>query len=95
VERRLIDFFTAKAIGVTTNVIGPRRRRYLAGSPIAGVLSWVPGSGSQTLNVAIFSYDRKVRVGFKADARVVPDVAKIVHTFDAEMDQLTRIARAA
>jgi diacylglycerol O-acyltransferase / wax synthase len=80
---------------VTTNVIGPRRRRYLAGSPIAGVLSWVPGSGSQTLNVAIFSYDRKVRVGFKADARVVPDVAKIVHTFDAEMDQLTRIARAA
>ena len=95
VERRLIDFFTAKAIGVTTNVIGPRRRRYLAGSPIAGVLSWVPGSGSQTLNVAIFSYDRKVRVGFKADARVVPDVAKVVHTFDAEMDQLTRIARAA
>jgi WS/DGAT/MGAT family acyltransferase len=95
VERRLIDFFTAKAIGVTTNVIGPQRRRYLAGSRIAGVLSWVPGSGSQTLNVAIFSYDRTVRVGFKADAHVVPDVAKIVHAFDAEMDQLTRIARAA
>jgi WS/DGAT/MGAT family acyltransferase len=95
VERRLIDFFTSKAIGVTTNVVGPRRRRYLAGSPIAGVLSWVPGSGSQTLNVAIFSDDRSVRVGFKADARVVPDVAKIVHAFDAEMDQLTRIARAA
>lgn len=95
VERRLIDFFTAKAIGVTTNVIGPQRRRYLAGSPISGVLSWAPGSGSQTLNVAIFSYDRAVRVGFKADAGVVPDVAKLVHAFEAEMDQLTRIAKAA
>jgi WS/DGAT/MGAT family acyltransferase len=95
VERRLIDFFTAKAIGVTTNVIGPPRRRYLAGSPISGVLSWAPGSGSQTLNVAIFSYNRAVRVGFKADAGVVPDVAKLVHAFEAEMDQLVRIARAA
>ena len=95
VERRLIDFFTAKAIGVTTNVIGPQRRRYLAGAPISGVLSWAPGSGSQTLNVAIFSYDRAVRVGFKADAGVVPDVAKLVHAFEAEMDQLVRIARAA
>ena len=95
VERRLIDFFGAKAIGVTTNVVGPQRRRYLAGSPISGVLSWAPGSGSQTLNVAIFSYDRAVRVGFKADAGVVPDVAKLVHAFEAELDQLTRIAKAA
>jgi WS/DGAT/MGAT family acyltransferase len=95
VERRLIDFFAAKAVGVTTNVIGPGGRRYLAGSPITGVLSWVPGSGAQTLSTAIFSYDRTVRIGFKADADVVPDVAKIVHAFDAEMDLLKRIARAA
>jgi WS/DGAT/MGAT family acyltransferase len=95
VERRLIDFFTAKAIGVTTNVIGPKHRRYMAGSPIAGVLSWAPGAGTQTLNVAIFSYNGSVRVGFKADANVVPDVAKLVHAFETEMDQLTRIARAA
>ncbi len=95
VERRLIDFFSAKAIGVTTNVMGPQRRRYMAGSPIAGVLSWAPGSGNQTLNVAIFSYNRTVRVGFKADAKVVPDVEKLVHAFEAEMDQFTRLARAA
>ena len=95
VERRLIDFFSAKAIGVTTNVMGPQRRRYMAGSPIAGVLSWAPGSGNQTLNVAIFSYNRTVRVGFKADATVVPDVEKLVHAFEAEMDQFTRLARAA
>ena len=56
---------------------------------------YVPLAGQVRIGVAIFSYDRKVRVGFKADARVVPDVAKVVHTFDAEMDQLTRIARAA
>jgi WS/DGAT/MGAT family acyltransferase len=93
VERLVIDFFSGKAIGVTTNVVGPPGRRYLAGAPIAGAVCWVPGSGPQTLNVSIFSYNRTVRVGFKADAGIVPDVAKLVHAFDAELDQLVRIGK--
>lgn len=94
VERLFVDFFAGKAIGVTTNVIGPRRHRFVAGSRIEGVLGWVPGHGSQTVGVCIFSYDRTVRVGFKVDAGVVHDPELLVEAFDAELDDLLRLARA-
>jgi WS/DGAT/MGAT family acyltransferase len=90
--RHVVDFFAAKAIGVTTNVIGPVRGRYLAGALVTGVLGWVPGSGEQTLGVCIFSYDDVVRVGFKADAGVVVAPESLVDAFDAELDELLRLA---
>jgi hypothetical protein len=79
---------------VTTNVIGPREPRFLAGTRVAGVLGWVPGSGRQTVGVCIFSYDRTVRVGFKVDAGVVPDPERLTAAFDAEMDDYVRLAHA-
>jgi diacylglycerol O-acyltransferase / wax synthase len=94
VAKQVIDFFAAKAIGVTTNVAGPMTGRYLAGTRITGILGWVPGSGPQTLGVCIFSYDGVVRVGFKADAARVTDPEKLVHAFDDEMDTLVRLAAA-
>ena len=94
IERFLVDFFSSKAIGVTTNVIGPMTHRYVAGSRIAGVLGWVPGSGNQTLGVCIFSYNQTVRVGFKVDAALVPHPEQLVDVFDQEMDDLLRMARA-
>jgi diacylglycerol O-acyltransferase len=95
VSNRIISFFSNKAIGVTTNVIGPQDQRYLAGVPIIGVVSWVPGSGRQTLGVCIFSFAGTVRVGFKVDADTLPDAEKLVHAFDEDMDQLLRIAATA
>jgi WS/DGAT/MGAT family acyltransferase len=92
IEDLLVDFFSSKAIGVTTNVMGPLQDRYLAGSRIAGVLGWVPGSGRQTVGVCIFSYNATVRVGFKVDATVVPDADRLVDAFDAELDDLVAIA---
>ena len=94
VAKQLIDFFAAKAIGVTTNVAGPMAGRHLAGTRLTGILGWVPGSGAQTLGVCIISYDGVVRVGFKADASAVPDADKLVHAFDDEMDTLVRLAAA-
>ncbi len=90
----VIDFFAAKAIGVTTNVAGPRAGRYFAGTRIASTLGWVPGSGRQTLGVCIFSYNGIVRVGFKADANVITDADGLVHAFDDEMNTLVRLAAA-
>jgi diacylglycerol O-acyltransferase len=95
VERLLVNFFAAKAIGVTTNVAGPGQPRYVAGTPISGVLGWVPGSGKQTLGVCIFSYAGTVRIGFKTDATVIPDAERLVRAFDEEMAELLRIAVAA
>lgn len=95
VERLLVDFFASKAIGVTTNVIGPAAERYIGGRRIAGVLGWVPGSGHQTVGVSIFTYDRQVRVGFKVDAALVPDADQLVAAYEIEIEGLLRMARAA
>jgi WS/DGAT/MGAT family acyltransferase len=88
IDKPLVDFFAGKAIGVTTNVIGPREPRYLAGVEVAGVLGWVPGSGGQTLGVCIFSYADTVRIGFKVDAATVPRPDRLVAFFEAELDAL-------
>jgi diacylglycerol O-acyltransferase / wax synthase len=67
----------------------------MAGVPIVGAVGWVPGSGRHTLGVCIFSLAGVVRVGFKVDAGMVPDVEKLVHAFDEDLDQLLRIAANA
>jgi WS/DGAT/MGAT family acyltransferase len=88
VGKPLVDFFADKAVGVTTNVIGPREQRYFGGAEMTGLLGWVPGSGHQALGACIASYDGSVRVGFKVDAAAVGDPQPIVDAFDAEMDAL-------
>lgn len=95
VANSITNFFSDKTIGVTTNVVGPQEERFIAGVPIAGVVSWVPGSGRQTLGVCIFSFAGVVRVGFKVDAATIPDAEKLVHAFDEDMDELLRIAALA
>ena len=87
-DKPLVDFFAGKAIGVTTNVVGPREPRYLAGVELVGILGWVPGSGGQTLGVSIFSYADTVRIGFKVDAATVPEPDRLVGFFEAELDAL-------
>ena len=92
IEKPLVDFFAGKAIGVTTNVMGPTEPRYLAGVEVTGVLGWVPGSGGQTLGVCIFSYADTVRIGFKVDAATVPDPEQLIAFFDAELASLQEAA---
>jgi WS/DGAT/MGAT family acyltransferase len=94
-DRPVIDFFANKALGVTTNVIGPTGRRRLAGVPVDGILGWVPGSGSHTLGVCIFTYAGTVRVGVLTDAAVVPDPERLVAAFEAELDLLVSLATPA
>jgi WS/DGAT/MGAT family acyltransferase len=90
-ERVLVEFFSNKAFGVTTNVAGPRSVRYLAGTAIAGMLGWVPGTGNQSLGVCIYTYNDTVRVGFKVDATLVPEPDKLVFAFETAIDGLLRL----
>ncbi len=90
-ERYVVNFFANKAIGVTTNVAGPREPRTMAGVPVTGVLGWVPGSGTQTVGVCIFTYAGTVRVGFMVDAGVVPDPQALLVAFEDEVDALVRL----
>lgn len=69
----LTNFFANKAVGVLTNVPGPREPVYLAGHEVAGILGWAPCSGDQVMTVCIFSYNGKVSVGFGTDATLIPD----------------------
>lgn len=94
-DRPVIDFFANKALGVTTNVIGPRRRRWLAGAPVTGVLGWVPGSGQHTVGICIFTYDATVRVGVITDAALVPEPQRLVAAFEAELDVFTSLAHGS
>lgn len=93
VARFIVDFFSHKGIGVTTNVPGPREERYFAGREVKGVLGWAPGAGRQGLMACILSYNGDVRVGFKADRLVVPDPEGLVPAYHEEMEALLSLAR--
>ena len=94
IERRVVDFFANKAIGVTTNVAGPRDLRHLAGVPVTGVLGWVPGSGRHTVGFCIVTYDDAVRIGIMADESVVPDPEALLAALEDEVALLVRIGAA-
>src|SRR5512135_3068901 len=90
VEKAIVDFFTAKASAVMTNVPGPRTPVYVAGVPVAGVISWVPRSGNVPMGACIFSYAGKVYVGIAVDASLVPEPQTIVAAFREELDDFVR-----
>lgn len=87
-EERLVNLFADKTSLVLTNVPGPRKAVYVAGSRVAGVLPWAPCSGSLGMTVTIFSYAGGVRVGFMTDARRVPDPGILARGFEREFRAL-------
>jgi WS/DGAT/MGAT family acyltransferase len=91
IQRGVVDFFADKAVGVTTNVAGPRRVRHLAGVPVTGVLGWVPGSGRHTLGFCIVTYDDTVRIGIMADESVLPDPEALLADLEDGLSTLDRI----
>jgi WS/DGAT/MGAT family acyltransferase len=93
-ERRIVDFFADKAIGVTTNVAGPREQRRLAGVPLTGVLGWVPGSGRHTLGFCVVTYNDTVRIGIMADESVVADPESLLTALEDEVALLVRVGAA-
>jgi diacylglycerol O-acyltransferase len=93
VESLLIDYFSAKASMVLTNVIGPGEKVTLAGAPVDGVLVWAPCSGSMQMSVSLFSYGGKVTVGFLVDPGVIEDPQGLADAFRDELLALARDAR--
>ena len=93
-ERQVVSFFANKAIGVTTNVVGPTTVRYLAGTRISGLLGWVPGSGRHTVGICVITYMGTVRVGFRVDADRVKDPEQLLVAFEQEVADLVLMARA-
>jgi WS/DGAT/MGAT family acyltransferase len=89
-----IRILGAKAVGVLTNVPGPRSPMALAGAPVTGVVGWAPTSVRQALTVTIFSYAGAVTFGFGTDRTVVPEPAALVAALDAELAEASAPIRA-
>jgi hypothetical protein len=81
----MMRFFARKAVGVLTNVPGPRTAMALAGAPVAGVVGWAPTSARQALTVTVFSYAGAVTFGFGTDSAVVPDPDSLVAMLGEEL----------
>lgn len=83
------DWFGSKASVVMTNVAGPRRTLYLAGTEIDQLMFWVPHPGRQLgMGISIMSYRGFATLGIVADARLVPDPQKIASRFDREFARM-------
>ncbi len=87
VEAAAIDLLSTKATAVATNVPGPQQRLYLAGSPIARLIFWVPQSGDIGLGISILSYAGQVQFGLIADYKRVPDPGEVTARFHEEFDK--------
>lgn len=73
VATSLTNLLANVAVGVLTNVPGPRRPMTFAGVEVDGVLGWAPCSGDQPMTICIFSYNNKVAIGFGVDTTLIPD----------------------
>jgi diacylglycerol O-acyltransferase len=87
----LTNFFANKAVGVLTNVPGPRATLRFAGTEVRQVIGFAPSSGDQTMTTSIFSYRDGVTVGFATDATLVPDPSVLV---DHVLEELAALRSA-
>ena len=93
-ERLAIDFFSAKATVVVSNMVGPEKPIRLAGVTVKGMLIMAPRTGSVGLGVTIFSYNGRLTIGVTADAGLVPHPDELLRAIVAELRALQRLATA-
>jgi WS/DGAT/MGAT family acyltransferase len=89
VEQMASTFYAGKASLVLTNVIGPSKRIYLAGSPIRQMTFWEPESGGVGLGVSIYSYAGEITVGVVSDRNLVSCPDEITQGVVTEFERLS------
>ena len=90
-----VNLFGMKATAVVTNVIGPRTPIRFAGVPMRQAMFWVPCAGHLGLGVSLLSYAQNVWLGVQTDAGLVPDPDTLMQGFYDEIEELSRLERAA
>jgi WS/DGAT/MGAT family acyltransferase len=79
------------ATAVMTNVPGPQKPLYLAGTEIDELDFWVPQSGGIGMGVSILTYNGKVQFGLITDAGLVPDPHNVIDRFADEFEKLVML----
>ncbi|MFQ5578927.1 MAG: WS/DGAT domain-containing protein, partial [Anaerolineae bacterium] len=90
-----VNVFGTKITCVMTNVPGPRKTIYMAGTPLRTIMFWVPQSGRLGMGISILSYANTVRLGVATDAGLVPDPHTITAAFHQEFEALMDLVRVA
>ena len=88
VQNAWVDAFAGKATAIVTNVSGPPHRVRIAGTPVAGMMGWVPVTGPLGLGLSIVSYAGQLSVGLASDAHLVPDHDRLLALLDNEVGAL-------
>ena len=83
-----IDAFAGKATAIITNISGPHHRVQIAGTPVTGMLGWVPVTGPLGLGLSIFSYAGQLRIGLASDAHLLPDHDHLLGLLNDEVSAL-------
>jgi len=88
VQNAWVDAFAGRATAIVTNVSGPRHRVQIAGTPVAGMVGWVPVTGPLGPGLSIVSYAGQLAVGLASDARLLPDHDRLLALLDDEIGAL-------
>jgi WS/DGAT/MGAT family acyltransferase len=91
----VMNIFASKATAVVTNVVGPQKAISIAGVPLRQAMFWVPSAGHLGLGASLLSYAGKVWLGLQSDVGLVPDPARILAEFEAEVEALQALRREA
>jgi len=89
-EHATSAFYAGKASLVLTNVIGPDKPIYLAGSAVRQMTFWEPESGGLGMGVSIYSYAGEITVGAVSDRNLVARPSEITDRVEAEFAELQR-----
>jgi WS/DGAT C-terminal domain len=90
VQRQALDLLARKATAVMTNVPGPRRTLYLAGSRLRQLMFWVPQSGDIGVGVSILSYDGLVQFGLITDKALCGEPQAVIDLFIPQFELLRK-----
>ncbi len=94
-EQTALEQLSKKASAVMTNVPGPKKPLYMAGSKMIQPMVWVPQSGEVGVGLSILSYNNTVQFGLIADKGLVPDPDKMVKYFIEAIEELENLGQCA
>ena len=77
-QRFALNLFTSKGSVVLTNIEGPARPRFLAGSRLTDLICWVPQTARIGVGLAFISYANQIQLALFVDTELVEDPQRLM-----------------
>ena len=92
-QRFALNLFTSKGSAVLTNIEGPSRARYLAGSRLSDLICWVPQTGKIGIGLSFISYAGQIQMALFVDTKLVDDPDRLMELTRDEFNVLDKATR--